>query len=199
MTIIPFSLFLANRFSHFAYSQMGTFNQDRIDEMAERVEYILAKLKWYSLTMYEDHSVQNWMYASADNLLQNASTMGVLSKYLSHEPYIETAYLFSIRKREVIDAKAGLLSFEEFADQAMLQRIERTPGNFLRYFDHRIGNQSYLALQLPSTPVQKNRDGYLVVLFDKKELQKHLISGDERADTLLCLKALPNTSWDSKP
>ena len=59
MTIIPFSLFLANRFSHFAYSQVGTFNQDRIDEMAERVEYILAKLKWYSLTMYEDRTVQN--------------------------------------------------------------------------------------------------------------------------------------------
>lgn len=187
MTIIPFSLFLANRFSHFAYSQMGTFNQDRIDEMAERVEYILAKLKWYSLTMYEDRSVQNWMYASADNLLQNASTMGVLSKYLSHEPYIETAYLFSVRKREVIDSKVGLLSFEEFADQAMLQRIERNPGTFLRYFNHQIGNNSYLALQLPSTPVQKNRDGYLVVLFDKKELQKHLISGDGRADTLLSI------------
>ncbi|OIB03733.1 AraC family transcriptional regulator [Paenibacillus sp. LC231] len=187
ITIIPFSLFLANRFSHFAYSQVGTFNQDRIDEMAERVEYILAKLKWYSLTMYEDRTVQNWMYASADNLLQNASTMRVLTKYLSNEPYIETAYLFSFRKHEVIDSKVGLLSFEEFADQAMLQRIERTPGAFLRYFDHQIGNHSYLALQLPSAPVQKNRDGYLVVLFDKKELQKHLISGDERADTLLSI------------
>lgn len=187
MTIIPFSLFLANRFSHFAYSQVGTFNQDRIDEMAERVEYILAKLKWYSLTMYEDRTVQNWMYASADNLLQNASTMRVLTKYLSNEPYIETAYLFSFRKHEVIDSKVGLLSFEEFADQPMLQRIERTPGAFLRYFDHQIGNDTYLALQLPSAPVQKNRDGYLVVLFDKKELQKHLISGDERADTLLSI------------
>ncbi len=187
MTIIPFSLFLANRFSHFAYSQMGTFNQDRIDEMAERVEYILAKLKWYSLTMYEDRTVQNWMYASADNLLQNASTMRVLTKYLSNEPYIETAYLFSFRKHEVIDSKVGLLSFEEFADQPMLQRIERTPGTFLRYFDHQIGNDTYLALQLPSAPVQKNRDGYLVVLFDKKELQKHLISGDGRADTLLSI------------
>lgn len=187
MTIIPFSLFLANRFSHFAYSQVGTFNQDRIDEMAERVEYILAKLKWYSLTMYEDRTVQNWMYASADNLLQNASTMRVLSKYLSNEPYIETAYLFSFRKHEVIDSKVGLLSFEEFADQAMLQRIERTPGAFLRYFDHQIGNHSYLALQLPSAPVQKNRDGYLVVLFNKKELQQHLISGDGRADTLLSI------------
>ncbi|MGG3280338.1 AraC family transcriptional regulator [Paenibacillus solani] len=186
ITIIPLSLFLANRFSHFAYSQVGTFNQDRIDEMAERVEYILAKLKWYSLTMYEDQTVQNWMYASADNLLQNASTMGVLTKYLSNEPYIETAYLFSFRKHEVIDSKVGLLSFEEFADQPMLQRIERTPGTFLRYFDHQIGNNSYLALQLPSTPVQKNRDGYLVVLFDKKELQKHLI-GDGRADTLLSI------------
>lgn len=187
ITIIPFSLFLANRFSHFAYSQMGTFNQDRIDEMAERVEYILAKLKWYSLTMYEDRSVQNWMYASADNLLQNASTMRVLTKYLSNEPYIETAYLFSVRKREVIDSKVGLLSFEEFADQPMLQRIERNPGTFLRYFNHQIGNNSYLALQLPSTPVQKNRDGYLVVLFNKKELQQHLISGDGRADTLLSI------------
>ncbi len=187
ITIIPFSLFLANRFSHFAYSQMGTYNQDRIDEMAERIEYILDKLKRYSLNMYEDHAVQNWMYASADNLLQNARTMGVLTKYLSNEPYIESAYLFSIRKREVLDSKVGLLSFEEFADQPMLQRIEGTSGAFLRYFDHRIGNNSYLALQLPSTPVQKNRDGYLVVLFDKRELQKHLISGDGRADTVLSI------------
>ena len=53
--------------------------------------------------------------------------MRVLSKYLSNEPYIETAYLFSFRKHEVIDSKVGLLSFEEFADQAMSQ-IERTPG-----------------------------------------------------------------------
>lgn len=187
ITIIPLSLFLANRFSHYAYSQMGTFNQDRINEMAERVEYILAKLKWYGLTMYEDRTVQNWMYASPDDLLQNASAMGVLTKYLSNEPYIETAYLFSFRKREVIDSKVGLIPFEEFADQPMLQRIERTPGAFLRYFDHQIGNKSYLALQLPSTPVQKNRDGYLVVLFDKKELQKHLISSGERADTLLTI------------
>lgn len=29
-----------------------------------------------------------------------------------------------------------------------------------------------MALQLPSTPVQKNRDGYLVVLFNKKEPQQ---------------------------
>lgn len=122
-----------------------------------------------------------------DDLLQNASAMGVLTKYLSNEPYIETAYLFSFRKREVIDSKVGLIPFEEFADQPMLQRIERTPGAFLRYFDHQIGNKSYLALQLPSTPVQKNRDGYLVVLFDKKELQKHLISSGERADTLLTI------------
>ena len=45
--------------------------------------------------------------------------MRVLSKYLSNEPYIETAYLFSFRKHEVIDSKVGLLSFEEFADQAI--------------------------------------------------------------------------------
>ncbi|MCQ6560994.1 AraC family transcriptional regulator [Paenibacillus mendelii] len=187
ITIVPFSLFLANRFSQFAYSQMGTFNQDRIDEMAERTEFILAKLKWYSLNMYEDHSVQNWMYSSADNLLQNAGTMRVLTKYLSNEPFIESAYLFSMRKREVIDSKVGLLQFEEFADQPMQKRIERNPGTFLRYFDHQIGKNSYLALQLPSTPVQKNQDGYLVVLFDKKELQKHLISGGGRADVLLSI------------
>jgi len=187
ITIIPFSLFLANRFSHFAYSQMGTFNQDRIDEMAERTQFMLDKLKWYSLNMYEDQAVQSWIYASADNLLQNAGTMRVLTKYLSNEPFIESAYLFSVRKREVIDSKVGLLPFGEFVDQPMLQRIERNPGSFLRYFDHRIGGNSYLALQLPSTPIQKNRDGYLVVLFNKKELQKHLISGGGRADALLSI------------
>jgi AraC-like DNA-binding protein len=187
ITIIPFSLFLANRFSHFAYTQVGTFNQDRIDEMAERTEFMLAKLKWYSLNMYEDHTVQSWLYASAENLLQNAGTMRVLTKYLSNEPFIESAYLFNMRKREVIDSKVGLLPFEEFADRPMLQRIERNPGSFLRYFDHQIGKNSYLALQLPSTPLEKNRDGYLVVLFNKKELQKHLISGGGRADALFSI------------
>lgn len=106
---------------------MGTFNQDRIDEMAERVEYILAKLKWYSLTMYEDRSVQNWMYASADNLFAKCKHDEVLTKYLSNEPYIETAYLFSVRKREVIDSKVGLLSFEEFADQRLCGGLSAIP------------------------------------------------------------------------
>jgi len=92
ITIIPFSLFLANRFSQFAYSQMGTFNQDRIDETAERTEFMLAKLKSYSLNMYEDQTVQSWIYASTENLLQNAGTMRVLTKYLSNEPLIEGAY-----------------------------------------------------------------------------------------------------------
>ncbi len=166
---------------------MGTFNQDRIDEMAERTEFILEKLKWYSLNMYEDLAVQNWMYASADNLLQNAATMRALTKYLNNEPFIESAYLFSMRKREVLDSKVGLLPFEEFTDQPMLERISRNPGTFLRFFDHRVGNNSYLALQLPSTPVQKNRDGYLVILFDKKQLQRHLISSGGRADMSLSI------------
>ncbi len=187
MTIIPFSLFLANKFTQFAYSQMGTFNQDRIDEMAERTEFMLAKLKWYSLNMYEDHTVQSWMYNPSENLLQNAGTMRVLTKYLSNETFIESAYLFNMRKREVIDSKVGLLPFEEFADQPMLQRIERNPGSFLRYFDHQIGKSSFLALQLPSTPIQKNRDGYLVVLFDKKELKKHLISGGGSTNALFSI------------
>lgn len=155
--------------------------------MAERTEFMLTKLKWYSLNMYEDHTVQSWIYAPAENLLENAGTMRVLTKYLSNEPFIESAYVFSMLKREVIDSKVGLLPFEEFDDQPMLRRIERNPGSFLRYFDHQTGENSYLALQLPSTPAQKNHDGYLVVLFDKKELRKHLISGGGRVDTLLSI------------
>ncbi|AZS13793.1 helix-turn-helix domain-containing protein [Paenibacillus lutimineralis] len=170
--IIPFSLFFADRFSHYAYEQAGEFNQEKIGQTVERTQYMLMKLKLYSLNIYEDQSIQNWMYAQTDDELVDAEALRVLTKYLANEPFIDRAYLINTRLEKGISSTIGLARFPEFPDNEILLYLDANRPEFLRYFDHRTGDDSYLALIVPSTPARKEYYGYLVVLLDKKKLQK---------------------------
>ncbi|MBD2870807.1 hypothetical protein [Paenibacillus arenilitoris] len=69
---------MANRFSDYAYEQIGAFNREAIRKSVERTEFVLSKLKSYSLNMY-------------------AEALRALTKYLSTEPYIEDAFLIHTR------------------------------------------------------------------------------------------------------
>ncbi|MCJ8014039.1 AraC family transcriptional regulator [Paenibacillus sp. KQZ6P-2] len=187
LIIIPFSLFLIQRFAGYASSQIGLINRDQIEETLDRTEFILAKLKWYGLNMYEDQTIQNWIYSQKDDPLLDAAALQTLSKYLSKESFFEGAYLFNMRREKVIDFNVGLLPFEEFSDTAMLERVKQKAPSLLRYSDHEAGNKSYLTLLLPSSYVKKEQYGYLVVLLNKRALQQFLISGGNKTDNQITL------------
>lgn len=176
--IIPFSLFLIQRFSDYASSQLGYINRDRIEETLDRTEFILAKLKWYGLNMYEDQTLQNWIYSLEDDPLLDAAALQTLSKYLSKESFFEGAYLFNMRREKVMDSKVGLLSFDEFSDQTILKRVKQKGPFLLRYSHYETGGKSYISLVFPSSYVEKEHYGYLVVLLNPQVLQNYLISGE---------------------
>ncbi|OPA74228.1 AraC family transcriptional regulator [Paenibacillus selenitireducens] len=182
LVIIPFSYFLIQRFAGYATSQIGLINHDRIEETLDRTEFILAKLKWYSLNMYEDQTIKNWMYSEKDDPLLDAAALQTLSKYLSKESFFEGAYLFNMRREKVIDFDVGLLPFEEFKDKIMLERVKRQDPALLRYSYHETGSKSYLTLLLPPSYVKKEQYGYLVVLLNKHVMQQYLISGGGGTD-----------------
>ncbi|GIO30409.1 hypothetical protein J2TS6_15500 [Paenibacillus albilobatus] len=183
--IIPFSLFLVQRFSDYASSQIGYINRDRIEETLDRTEFILAKLKWYGLNMYEDQTIQNWIYSKGDDPLLDAAALQTLSKYLSKESFFEGAYLFNMRREKVMDFKVGLLPFSEFSDQVILERVKRQDPFLLRYFHYESGGKSYISLVIPPSYVKKEHYGYLVVLLNAQVLQNYLLSGEgsEESDT----------------
>ncbi|MGM1046471.1 MAG: AraC family transcriptional regulator [Bacillota bacterium] len=180
--IIPFSLFLVQRFSDYASSQLGYINRDRIEETLDRTEFILAKLKWYGLNMYEDQTIQNWMYSQEDDPLLDAAALQTLSKYLSKESFFEGAYLFNMRREKVMDFNVGLLPFNEFTDRTILERVKQKDPFLLRYFHHETGGKSYITLMIPPSYVKKEQYGYLVVLLNKHVLQNYLISGEGDTD-----------------
>ena len=75
LIIIPFSLFLTGHFSNYAYKQIGDFNQKTISQTVERTQYTLMKLKSYSLNIYGDQSIQNWMYAQTEDVMTDAHAL----------------------------------------------------------------------------------------------------------------------------
>ncbi|WP_245583770.1 AraC family transcriptional regulator [Paenibacillus terrigena] len=187
LIIIPFSFFLIQRFEGYASSQIGSINRDRIEETLDRTEFILAKLKWYSLNMYEDQTIQNWMYSEKDDPLLDAAALQTLSKYLSKESFFEGAYLFNMRREKMIDFDVGLLPFEEFSDKTMLERVKQQDPSLLQYAYHEAGSKSYLTLLLPPSYVKKEQYGYLVVRLNKQAMQQYLISGGGGTDNQVTL------------
>ncbi|MFD0695385.1 AraC family transcriptional regulator [Paenibacillus sp. GCM10027628] len=187
ISIIPFSLLLANRFSNYAYEQTGDFNREMIRQTVERTEYILMKLKSYSLNIYEDQRIQNWIYTQTDNAITDAETLRVLTSYLANEPFIDRAYLFNSKLEKTISSQIGLIRMPEFPDEDMLRHIHTGRPEFLRYFDHRIGENTYLALIIPSTPARKDNNGYLVVLLDKQKLQNLFMTDHAKAGSGLMI------------
>ncbi|MBE9916866.1 hypothetical protein G8C92_22870 [Paenibacillus donghaensis] len=115
---------------------------------------MLMKLKLYSLNIYEDQSIQNWMYAQTDDELVDAEALRVLTKYLANEPFIDRAYLINTRLEKGISSTIGLARLPEFPDNEILLRLDANRPEFLWYFDHRTGDDSYLALIVPSTPAR---------------------------------------------
>ncbi len=112
MIIIPFSMFLANQFSKYAYSQMDLFNRDTMLQTASRTEFLLNKLKAYGLHMYQDRTVQEWLQSASRSPLDDMDALHALTNYMSTEPFIKRAYLVNVHKEQVIDSLKGLVSFE---------------------------------------------------------------------------------------
>ncbi|MBU7315626.1 AraC family transcriptional regulator [Paenibacillus oleatilyticus] len=175
MIIIPFSMFLANQFSKYAYSQMDLFNRDTMLQTASRTEFLLNKLKAYGLHMYQDSTVQEWLQSSGRSPLDDMDALHALTNYMSTEPFIKRAYLVNVHKEQAIDSLKGLVSFEKFGDAAMLKKIREDRPLFLQFFYHETGGEPYLALIVPSTPARKDHRGYLVLLLDNRALQENLL------------------------
>ncbi|GIQ66377.1 hypothetical protein PACILC2_49450 [Paenibacillus cisolokensis] len=181
--IVPFSLFLSNQFSKYAYSQMDLFNQDKIVRTASRTEFILNKLKAYGLNMYENRYIQEWLQLDRFDPLADMEALNTLTNFMSTEPFIQRAYMINLQTRQVFDSQTGVVTFDAFGDGPMLKKVQEQQPLFLQFFPHEVGGVSHLALIVLSTPAKKDNRGYLVLLLDNRALQNDLLDHNKELGT----------------
>ncbi|MUG87338.1 helix-turn-helix domain-containing protein [Paenibacillus timonensis] len=173
-SMIPFTYFLSAEFSKYTMLEVRSNSQNEVNNLASKAEMILGNLKAYGLSMYADQNIQNWFFNTDQDPLINHAAQVAQSNFMSTEPLIQRSYLINLKQGLVIDSKTGIIRFDAFADQRMLDRVKLLQRQYLRFFKHSLDSSDYLALVLPATP-EKRSDFYLVLLIDQPLLNKLLI------------------------
>ncbi|GGD59181.1 helix-turn-helix transcriptional regulator [Paenibacillus nasutitermitis] len=174
--MIPFTWLLSRQFTKYASDEMNDFNQDKVIQTADNLDFFLNNLKAFGINIYEDERIQNWLMEEKEDIITQQIADNTMMLYLTTQPFIYKSYLINLRTESVLDSKIGKKRFSQFADQDILTTIKEHRQTFLRYFDHQIEGDSYLALIYPLTPSRKDYYGYLVLLLNKDMLNKHLLS-----------------------
>lgn len=173
-SILPFVYLLSAEFSKYTMLEVRSNSQNEVNNMASKAEMIISKLKAYGLSMYADQNIQNWFFNTSKDPLIDHAALVAQSNFMSTEPLIQRSYLINLKHGLVVDSKAGIVRFESFADQSMLERVKSFHPEYLRFFNHSPDGSDCLALILPATP-EKPSDFYLVLLVDKPLLSKLLL------------------------
>ncbi|WP_079908725.1 helix-turn-helix domain-containing protein [Paenibacillus sp. 32352] len=173
--ILIFSYLLRQQYAKQAYDDINHLMEIKTDSLSQGFEYQLDHLRSYALSMYQDPDIFNWLMSDLNDPLAAASSFKSVSKFMSLQSYIGTTYLVNTKTQRVIDSKEGIHTFAEFSDQKMLARISSQPPMTLRFFDHTLGDESFLALIVPANRSQIASQGYLVILLNKSLLETYLL------------------------
>ncbi|MCM3268640.1 helix-turn-helix domain-containing protein [Paenibacillus elgii] len=173
--ILLFSYLLRQQYSRQAYEDINQLMATKTDSLSQGFEYQLDHLRSYALNIYQDPEITNWLMSDQNEPLSAAAAFKSVSKYMSLQSYIASTYLVNRKTGQVINSKDGIHTFADFEDQAMLTRMSERPPTMLRFFDHTMAGQSYLALTVPSNRSPIAGQGYVVILLDKGLLEKYLL------------------------
>ncbi|RCX18627.1 AraC-like DNA-binding protein [Fontibacillus phaseoli] len=172
-SMIPFVYFLSAEFSKYTMLEVRSNSQNEVNNLASKAEMILGSLKSYGLSMYADQNIQNWFFNTSKDPLIDHAALVAQSNFMSTEPLIQRSYLINLKQSLIVDSEVGIVGFESFADQSMLERVKSFRRQYLRFYNHPTDGSDCLALILPATP-EKPSDFYLVLLIDKPQLSKLL-------------------------
>ncbi|RED64405.1 helix-turn-helix transcriptional regulator [Cohnella phaseoli] len=178
IAMIPFTLLLSRQFTEFASDEINRFNQDKVVQTANNMDFFLTNLKVFGINIYEDQRIQNWLMAKQQDIEAQQVADNAMKLYLTTQPFIRKSYLINFRSESVLDSAVGQVRFSQFEDQQILLDIKNHRQPFLRYFNHTVDKESYLALIYPSTPSRIDYYGYLVLLLNKEMLHERLLTNN---------------------
>ncbi|WP_222708484.1 cache domain-containing protein [Paenibacillus sp. N3.4] len=197
--ILLFSYLLRQQYSKQAYEDINQLMATKTSSLSQGFEYQLDHLRSYALNIYQDPEITNWLMSDQSEPLSTAAAFKSVSKYMSLQSFIASTYLVNMKTRQVINSKDGIHTFADFEDQAMLNRVSDSPPSMLRFFDHKLANESYLALTVPSNRSKVASQGYVVILLNKSLLEKYLLQNLNDATASIMIWTGISTSFLAAP
>ena len=163
IVIAVYSYFLLGMSTNSMYSQVYKITKDKTEKLADNMDFVFKKLKLYSINIYEDTTIRNWIFSSGktagDDVRSQIDMLRTVTNYLANEPFIERIYIVSMKREEVFDSKKGLLKFANFKDTQILDKIKSNRAPYLKYFSHTVDGSSYITLLLPAIPYNREKFG----------------------------------------
>lgn len=185
--ILLFSYLLRQQYAKQAYDDINHLMSIKTDSLSQGFEYQLDHLRSYALNIYQDSNIFTWLMSDHNDPLATAAALKTVSKFMSLQSFIDSTYLVNMKTQQVIHSKDGIHSFADFADQDMLARIRNHPPATLRFFNHTLHAESYLALIVPSNNSTIASQGYLVILLNKSLLETYLLQNLNDATTSIMI------------
>lgn len=186
--MVPFTLLLSHQFSNYSYDEINRFNRDKVIQISENIDYTFSNIITGGLNLYENIEVQNWMNSGSTNVFLNEEARNTLRNYIVSQPFLYSCYLINTRTRMVLNTNGPDGSFETFSDQSLLHYVNEQKNPFLKMFSHTIESKQCLALILPSSPMYKSNDGYLVMFIDKDLLCSLFIKSGNHEGTEMVVR-----------
>lgn len=184
--VIPFTLLLSYQFSTYSYDEINRFDQDRVSQISENVDYAFNSLISGGLNLYENIDVQSWLNSSSIDVFTNEGARNTLRRFLATQSFIYSCDLINTRARRVLSTIRPDGSFETFEDQDLLKYIKAQDNPYLAFFSHTIGDKECLALILPASPIRNIDRGFLVMFIDKDLLRSLFIrSGNNQGSEMV--------------
>lgn len=176
--MIPFSLYLSSQFQKYAYDQIGSHIRIKVDQTFDNSNFMLDRLKSFSLNMYYNQDVQNWLFGKQKDVMIEHNVMTTVSQLLVNEPFVHSAYLINTRTQRIFDSRKGIVGMQDFADPELIETILHHRPNYLNFVDYEIDGGKFLMLMIPSDPSNTPYYGYLAVLLDAQLFQRFILGSD---------------------
>ncbi|WP_373233173.1 helix-turn-helix domain-containing protein [Cohnella sp.] len=177
--VFLFSLLLSREYTKEAMNDVRTVANSKMTHIYKNTQFIFDHLRNYGISIYQDNSINTWMVADENDVLDDYSAYTTIRRYQSLQPFISNVYLINTRARRALNADVGASSLAEFEDQDLLRSLGRSTPNYASFGSHEHDGATYITWIIPESGA---KGSFLVLLFNNRQLEKFLFQNDNASD-----------------
>lgn len=175
VTIYIFSYILTRQLTNNAVTEIDRVTLQRMAQVKDNTDYTLRKLKLYSVRIFRDQNVTDWMTASEVDYWIFKPMELSLTDYLGIEPFIQAVYVINPSINRMYASDKGLTRLTDEENKEFLELTRSKKSENLNLQNYELQGKSYLLLVVRDVVNRGENSSKLAVLLDKEKLQQYIL------------------------
>ncbi|SDC44909.1 AraC-type DNA-binding protein [Paenibacillus sp. UNCCL117] len=175
VTIYIFSYILTRQLTNNAVTEIDRLTLQRIAQVKDNTDYTLRKLKLYSVRIFRDQNVNNWMTSSEVDYWVFKPMELSLTDYLGIEPFIQSVYVINPGINRIYASDKGFTHLTDEENKEILEQVRSEKSHNLNLQNYEVQGKSYLLLVVRDVIDRGENNSKLAVLLDKEKLQQYIL------------------------